>query len=152
MLKWKSLALACAVGALTAQPALAAKAEPGVEHSLGFYGSTMCGSGLTYVLHTPSGFGLHTSFIGWSANGVTWFNVGGALTQDISTQPWGRVYGLLAGGYAVNENGWLPNVAPGVGVDWGGLFAEVGYSFYPDAARAGISSLPAFGVGLRWKL
>ncbi|MEB3223057.1 MAG: hypothetical protein VKS61_13355 [Candidatus Sericytochromatia bacterium] len=122
---------------------------------MGFYGSNMCGSGLTYVLHTPSGLGFHASFIGWNLPDNVFFNVGGAVTQDISKQPWDRVYGLLAGGYAIGSGGALPNIAPGIGVDMNGLFGEVGYSFYPDPAKAGsggFSSLPTFGLGVRWKL
>jgi hypothetical protein len=153
---WNLLAATCVGVTLMAQPALAATAQPGVEHSIGFYGSNMCGSGLTYSLHVPSGQGLHVSAIGWSVPGNTWYNIGGALTQDIAQPDWGRVYALVAGGVALGNNAWVPNIAPGVGVDWGGLYAEFGYSFFPNQAAVGaplgLSSVPAFGVGVRWKI
>jgi hypothetical protein len=70
------------------------------------------------------------------------------------------VYGLLAVGYGLNLFTGLSgaasgsaniesNVAPGIGLNWGILTAELGYSFYNNSNGPGLT--PAGGVGLLFR-
>lgn len=155
-----ALALALAFG-LSATPALAADygTPSPASQGVGLMISNIAGSGLTYQRVFPNGWGFHVSGIGWGQSGSFFYNFGGAVTKSFIEREWGNVYGLVAVGYGLNLFTGLSkgtgsaniesNLAPGIGVNWGILTAELGYSFYNNASGPGLT--PAGGVGLMFR-
>lgn len=141
--------------ALAAPPALAAErpADEPMRQSAGVMVSNIAGSGLTYMLENgPGGMGFHVSAIGWGQGATSFVNFGGAMLHDISRQEWGALYGLAAIGVGsrTSATSKVPsletNFAPGLGVRWGMVRAELGYSFYTNPEGSGFT--PAGGAGL----
>jgi len=142
MLSFSTLLTMAVVG--TATPPAAPPAAPPAQHMIGLYNSNIAGSGLVYGQALGGGWGFHVSGIGWSqAGSPPFYDVGGALTKDITVQEWGSLYGFLgAGAGSIGTD-----VAPGIGVALGPLFAELGYSVFVDSAgKPGF--VPAGGLGL----
>jgi hypothetical protein len=120
-----------------ATPALAQE-KAGDEHAVGFYISNIAGSGMSYQRIFANGWGFRVSGIGWGQGRSMFVNAGAAVTKDIDRRDWGRLYGLLAVGTGVGNfagdtgaglNGGTnvqANLAPGIGVQWGPLNAEIG--------------------------
>jgi hypothetical protein len=152
------LALGLTASPFLYQPqALAQTKEMGQEsQGIGMMISNIAGSGLTYERVFRNGWGFHVSGIGWGQGSSFFYNFGGAITKNIVEREWGDVYGLVAVGYGLNLfSGFsgVPgnarvesNVAPGIGVRWGILTAELGYSFYLNSGGPGLT--PAGGAGL----
>lgn len=158
-----ALALALAFG-LSAPPAMATDYGTGTPAPQGSQGvglmiSTIAGSGLTYQHVFPNGWGFHVSGIGWGQGASFFYNFGGAVTKTFIEREWGNVYGLAAVGYGLNLFSGLSrgtgsatiesNFAPGIGVNWGILTAELGYSFYNNSGGPGLQ--PAGGAGLMFR-
>ena len=143
---------------LFAAPAMAQGQDlaPRETQGVGLMISNIAGSGLTYQRTFKNGFGFHVSGIGWGQGGSFFYNFGGAVTKNLMTRDWGDLYGLVAVGYGVNLSSAFSgvpagsriesNIAPGIGVRWGILTAELGYSFYMNSGGPGLT--PAGGVGV----
>lgn len=126
--------------------------------AIGAYVSNIAGSGITYHRRFDNGWGFHLSGIGWGQSGSMFVNAGGALTRMIDQREWGGLYGLAAigagigsfsgGGGMQGSQDLQVNFAPGIGLQFGPLIAEIGYSFYTNPQGPGFT--PAGGVGLAW--
>src|SRR4051812_37339525 len=89
---------------LLSSPAPAFAAEgPVDQQGVGLYVSNIAGSGLTYSRELRSGWGFHTSVVGWAPpGGASFVNGGAAVTRELDRRPWGRIYGLVGAGFALS--------------------------------------------------
>ena len=157
----KTLRTALVTAALTAAMAAPgfAQAAPRTPDSVGVMVSNIAGSGLTYEHVFPNGWGFHVSGIGWGQGSSFFYNFGGAVTKNFVEREWGDLYGLVAVGYGINlfsgfsgvpgGTNVQTNLAPGLGVRWGILTAELGYSLYVNSGGPGL--IPAGGAGLMFR-
>jgi hypothetical protein len=154
--------LAPAIALVLASPALAQTPATRTEgHAVGLYVSNMSGSGLSYQRLFGNGWGFRVSGIGWGQGGSAFVNAGAEVTKEIDRTDWGSLYGLLAtgvglGSFTGNAGAGLgggtnlqANLAPGLGLQWGLLNVEIGYSIYSNSG--GIGFTPAGGLGLNWR-
>jgi hypothetical protein len=153
-----AIALALAAPALAQSPAPAPRAE---SHAVGLYLSNMSGSGLSYQRLFGNGWGFRVSGIGWGQGSSAFINAGAEVTKEIDRNDWGSLYGLLATGVGLgtftgNSGAGLgggsnlqANLAPGLGLQWGLLNVEIGYSIYTNSGGVGFT--PAGGAGLMWR-
>ena len=155
-----SLLVAPAIALTLSTPALAQTLpERASSHAVGLYVSNMSGSGLSYQRLFGNGWGFRVSGIGWGQGGSAFVNAGAEVTKEIDRTEWGSLYGLLAtgvglgtftgGGGLAGGNNLQANIAPGLGLQWGLLNVEVGYSVYTNSGGVGFT--PAGGAGLMWR-
>lgn len=121
------------------------------HQGIGIYVSNLAGAGITYRHRFTSGWGFHVSAVGYDAPGSAPFATAGlAVTREFSRVYQSSLYGFLATGFGYGDiwGGFAPNVAPGIGIDVGPFYGEVGYSLYSNSGGPGF--VPAFGAGWSW--